>query len=1226
MLAGDQLILEEDYDENYEPTEQEIKEYATDVLGLSLTSDADFMWIARQGIKEPLPPEWKPIQDVSGDIYYFNFENGQSMWDHPCDEYYRGLYLQEKKKKKERSKSRDRSKSSNNSVSEGKETRSTHRSKHKSKTESIGKLPTIGGKLAPLTSLKTPRLSENDISEGSKSFNVRDSTEIAVSEKTPVIPSPSVTPDVKSRPTGRMALAYDDSESSSFNEKVGLVKKQPKKTKVLSKVDDESDDDIDFGLDLPKSMQNDRAGSPSNMLKDSLNLTSFPMSSPRVQADGSKLSKAEAMSSYKDDMDNELSKEKDKLRAKYGGEIERLRQEKEDEFYREKQKITIDKDARILKLRKETEQEIEDEQAENLRVKSRQIETFKEHMDSEVAQEKGNLVEVKDFELKRLKKNHGEEISTLKEDLDSELKKIRKNNEASISTEMDSRRQEVEQDLKENFTDFKRRMEEDFLEQKSDIKDEHEEELENYKRSQKQSHDREVADLKRNLAQKLRELKAKTEDDNQVEVKQVREKLEVEQKSRLSQLEKETLDTKVNSLNSDYTKMWEQKKADLEITQKQEVMKIQHSCEEELYEERERLKKRHDSEIDNLEHEFMGKKDKVVKDQENLLSELQQEFSSQKSAINEGHSDKLKYLQDRNKAELDRISLEKNDADEEIRGLTARLGSKKQQYEKELENVNAMEKDLKTRREKLTDQIRKLEISQKEFEAENNIRMTTELLELQNQIKNMHNEIDKLMSEKRSVTDKLNESIKRQNTEEKHLGEYKNLAEAELSVLKNKKIDGETEIKRLDAHRHDLQMGIKELKHQAELLKLDSKNSKSPGEPSPDRQAPKQSNPSRAIPPCSSDDSEPIEVIKLNRTKVPSNFPSPLSESDEENLQDLKLVSRRLKDVRINSPLPDEDKRYATAKIRKGRHKVNLDHKKKEYRRLKKEQMSKTTSYLKTLESHMLESSPETTDFIENINAEITQDARILEKKLQKLKKDQMSYKERLHKLKYQNNINLSDSDSSASVSEEFVLHNSNPQGKRARSSSPSSQTRVLKSLSKINGELSSVLDMFQSNLASKDQPPAPIYSSTPMAKEPKWSQARVQADDMLAQKWKSYFGTNGMTIATEQASLCLPVAYNYDPKEHVQHFKKEQMGWFTKTKSTTDLLASHSEWLRDFKEQVGMSASLFPSYKGGGDYRGGSGGDYRGGSGGDSGKLSLYNNSANGNNFSKSGNDRAWQ
>ncbi|XP_044775188.1 centrosomal protein of 164 kDa isoform X4 [Neomonachus schauinslandi] len=80
------------------------------------------MWLAREGIVAPLPVEWKPCQDITGDIYYFNFANGQSMWDHPCDEHYRNLVIQErgklsapgtikkkdKKKKKEKKDKKDK--------------------------------------------------------------------------------------------------------------------------------------------------------------------------------------------------------------------------------------------------------------------------------------------------------------------------------------------------------------------------------------------------------------------------------------------------------------------------------------------------------------------------------------------------------------------------------------------------------------------------------------------------------------------------------------------------------------------------------------------------------------------------------------------------------------------------------------------------------------------------------------------------------------------------------------------------------------------------------------------------------------------------------------------------------------------------------------------------------------------------------------------------------------
>ncbi|KAM4742133.1 uncharacterized protein cep164 isoform 2-T4 [Anableps anableps] len=121
-LIGDQLILEEDYDENYIPSEQEIHEYAREI-GIDPDNEPELLWLAREGMVAPLPPEWKPCQDVTGDIYYFNFSTGQSTWDHPCDEHYRRLVIQEheraassggakkeKKKKKEKKEKKEKRK------------------------------------------------------------------------------------------------------------------------------------------------------------------------------------------------------------------------------------------------------------------------------------------------------------------------------------------------------------------------------------------------------------------------------------------------------------------------------------------------------------------------------------------------------------------------------------------------------------------------------------------------------------------------------------------------------------------------------------------------------------------------------------------------------------------------------------------------------------------------------------------------------------------------------------------------------------------------------------------------------------------------------------------------------------------------------------------------------------------------------------------------------------
>merc|ERR1712226_801641 len=91
-----QLILEEQIDENYVPTEEEIFEYAQDILEIDPEAEPELLWIAKEGLKAALPKEWKPCQDLNGDLYYFNFTTGESSWDHPCDEFYRNEVIKER--------------------------------------------------------------------------------------------------------------------------------------------------------------------------------------------------------------------------------------------------------------------------------------------------------------------------------------------------------------------------------------------------------------------------------------------------------------------------------------------------------------------------------------------------------------------------------------------------------------------------------------------------------------------------------------------------------------------------------------------------------------------------------------------------------------------------------------------------------------------------------------------------------------------------------------------------------------------------------------------------------------------------------------------------------------------------------------------------------------------------------------------------------------------------
>lgn len=148
MING-QLILEEEYDENYQPTEQEIFEYAQSI-GIDPIREKDLLFIAREGIVAPLPPDWKPCQDASGDIYYFNFQTGDSVWDHPCDDYYRNMVIEEKRRRSAMGTSSKKENKKKDKKDGGKKNK-TLEAPVKQKSLSPGLAPLKGeGSLAPL--------------------------------------------------------------------------------------------------------------------------------------------------------------------------------------------------------------------------------------------------------------------------------------------------------------------------------------------------------------------------------------------------------------------------------------------------------------------------------------------------------------------------------------------------------------------------------------------------------------------------------------------------------------------------------------------------------------------------------------------------------------------------------------------------------------------------------------------------------------------------------------------------------------------------------------------------------------------------------------------------------------------------------------------------------------------------------------------------------------------
>ncbi|KAG5508247.1 hypothetical protein JKF63_05503 [Porcisia hertigi] len=91
-------ILPTNYGEDYEPSEEELKEYA-EYIGIDPAKEPALMWIAKDGLRAALPDGWRACQTDDNEVYYFNFQTGESLWDHPMDAHYKSLVEKERAKR-----------------------------------------------------------------------------------------------------------------------------------------------------------------------------------------------------------------------------------------------------------------------------------------------------------------------------------------------------------------------------------------------------------------------------------------------------------------------------------------------------------------------------------------------------------------------------------------------------------------------------------------------------------------------------------------------------------------------------------------------------------------------------------------------------------------------------------------------------------------------------------------------------------------------------------------------------------------------------------------------------------------------------------------------------------------------------------------------------------------------------------------------------------------------
>lgn len=58
--------------------------------------DHEYLYLAREGLKAPIPKPWTACRTKDGKIFYYNFETEESQWEHPLDQNYKEKFFQVK--------------------------------------------------------------------------------------------------------------------------------------------------------------------------------------------------------------------------------------------------------------------------------------------------------------------------------------------------------------------------------------------------------------------------------------------------------------------------------------------------------------------------------------------------------------------------------------------------------------------------------------------------------------------------------------------------------------------------------------------------------------------------------------------------------------------------------------------------------------------------------------------------------------------------------------------------------------------------------------------------------------------------------------------------------------------------------------------------------------------------------------------------------------------------
>ncbi|XP_071958081.1 uncharacterized protein [Antedon mediterranea] len=781
-LMGDQLILEEDYDENYQPNEEEIREYAG-VIGIDPDEDPELMWIAREGIIAPLPEDWKPCQDTNQDIYYFNFSTGDSVWDHPCDEFYRSMVKEEREKlalsgkasgsKKDGKKKKDKKekKAAKKDVNEKKigllGSSLAPLKKDTTLGSSVGSLgSTAGGKLGGLGSIKDPLKGtlgstfgsdlgqSNDPSRFLKSKNGSQKTTVlqgAREEKVQMMPDFSDESQESETPRLNLDLDLKDINDLSYGESESELR-MLKGAGVSDSDDDDVNVDFGIGVGISKRLGvmdvADLEPVDSPTPRDEINPMDKWMKKPISSKNNDSAVKEEERKK-KEEKENEELERKHKAEIQASAALKRI--EMQDDLQQEEKKLRAQNEKEIKEMKERLQSELEDVKLDLLDDKEEKIKELKKTIDNEVEKEEEKLKKEKEQTIKELR-------SQVKEEAEDEEAMLMEGKTDNLRKMKERIRKEEEEEEERLRNDMKKKINE-IKEELHEVKESEDEKLNKEKK-------RVTEKIENELKEHKEEQRKKLEDNNEKEISKMEEKYEGDLKAALKDLETECekeVETKRKEVMDNHQRNLDDVLAKLQVANEEEMKRTEEKLQtsrqkqaaveemedglenvlkerkseikEEQRKQLDNLKKEHEKEMKSIQMEY---KKKEEKERTSITSKLE----SEKSRLAKDHEKELKTLRREFEDRKEELHRKHEDEESALKETGDSLNETKRKLEKLAAQIEREENDLKKRRKKFEDDQIKFEEEKDETFANQAAPLNSkELEELHSQLKHIRDEI-----------------------------------------------------------------------------------------------------------------------------------------------------------------------------------------------------------------------------------------------------------------------------------------------------------------------------------------------------------------------------------------------------------------------------------------------------------------------------------------------------